>query len=103
MAGTNLYQGQIHGPFQANQEIFTLISKQCAASPKYILHLGIQTRPDNIIINPGALIKITNNEQTMTYEIDKTGMYEVGNTKITSLQFLEDKDNNTIIDYTVVI
>ena len=26
----------------------------------YILHLGIQTRPDNIIINPGALIKITN-------------------------------------------
>ena len=39
----------------------------------------------------------------MTYEIGKTGMYEVGNTKITSLQFLEDKDNNTIIDYTVVI
>ena len=103
MAGTNLYQGQIYGPFQANQEIFTLISRQCAVQPKYILHLGIQTKPDNIIINPGALIEIVNNGQTMTYEIGKTGMYEVGNTKITSLKFLEDKDNNTIIDYTVVI
>lgn len=103
MAGTNIYQGQIRGPFNANQDIFPLISSQCAIAPKYILHLGIQTEPDNVVLHPESLIEITNHGQTLTYEVGKTGMYEVGNTKITSLKFFKNKDNNTIIDYTVVI
>ena len=103
MAGTNIYQGQIHGPFAANQDIFELISNQCTTRPRYILHLGIQTRTDNIVIHPEALVEITNHNQTMTYEIGKTGIYEVGNTEITSLRFLNDRDNNTIIDFTVVL
>ena len=37
------------------------------------------------------------------YEIGKTGIYEIGNTEITSIYFAQDTDENSIIDYTIQV
>lgn len=99
----NIYQGQIQGPFKANEELMNKIAEQCKTAPRYIKHLGIQTETDNIIINPNALVELTICGKDQTIEIGKTNCYEIGNTKVTSIKFLEDKDNNTIIDYTAIL
>lgn len=99
----NIYQGQLQGPFKANKELMDLIKEQCLTAPKYVKHLGIQTATDNIIINPGALVKLTICGKEQTIEVGKTNCYEIGNTQITSIKFAEDKDNNTIIDYTAIL
>lgn len=102
MAGTNIYQGQIFGPFKANQELMDLIAEQCVSVPKYLTHIGIQTETHNVLIHPNTLIEMVICGKTYTIEIGKTGVYEIGNTEITSIKFLNDRDNNTIIDFTVV-
>ena len=101
MAGANIFQGQIFGPFKANQELMDLIAKQCTSAPKYIKHLGIQTETHNVLIHPNTLIEMIIGGQKQSIEIGKTGIYEIGNTNITSIKFLNDRDNNTIIDFTV--
>ena len=88
--GSNVHQGQLRGPFAAEQELFTLIKKAAAVPFTYITHIGVQTDVRNIIIVNGK-----------EYEIGKTGIYEIGNTEITSLKFKEDVDINTIVDYTI--
>lgn len=87
----NMFMGQLCGPFFANEELYNLIEEQAATDILYIMHLGISTKKDTMVYINGEL-----------YQIGKTGMYEVGNTKITSIYFQEDTDNNTIIDYTVL-
>ena len=86
----NVHQGQLRGPFTAEQELFTLIKEAAAVPFTYITHIGVQTDVRNIIIVNGK-----------EYEIGKTGIYEIGNTEITSLKFKEDVDINTIVDYTI--
>ena len=88
--GNNVHQGQLRGPFTAEQELFTLIKEAAAVPFTYITHIGVQTDIRNIIIVNGK-----------EYEISKTGIYEIGNTEITSLKFKEDVDINTIVDYTI--
>ena len=88
--GNNVHQGQLRGPFTAGQELFTLIKEAAAVPFTYITHIGVQTDIRNIIIINGK-----------EYEIGKTGIYEIGNTEITSLKFKEDVDINTIVDYTI--
>lgn len=88
--GNNVHQGQLRGPFIAEQELFTLIKEAAAVPFTYITHIGVQTDIRNIIIVNGK-----------EYEIGKTGIYEIGNTEITSLKFKEDVDINTIVDYTI--
>ena len=88
--GNNVHQGQLRGPFTAEQELFTLIKEAAAVPFTYITHIGVQTDVRNIIIVNGK-----------EYEIGKTGIYEIGNTEITSLKFKEDVDINTIVDYTI--
>ena len=99
----NKYQGQLQGPFKANEELMNRITEQCLTAPNYVKHLGIQTATDNVIINPNALVVLTICGKEQTIEIGKTNCYEIGNTKITSIKFLEDKDNNTIIDYAAIL
>ena len=99
----NIYQGQIQGPFKANEDLMNKVVEQCKTAPKYIKHLGIQTETDNILINPNALVTLIICGKEQTIEIGKTNCYEIGNTKVTSIKFLEDKDNNTIIDYTAIL
>ena len=86
----NRYMGQLKGPFKANQELFELIKADAAIDIKYVKHLGIQT-------DVSAIVIINNKE----YEIGKTGIYEIGNTDITSIMFKADTDDNTLIDYTI--
>lgn len=88
--GNNVHQGQLRGPFTAEQELFTLIKEAAAVPFTYITHIGVQTDVRNIIIVNGK-----------EYEIGKTGIYEIGNTEITSLKFKENVDINTIVDYTI--
>ena len=88
--GNNVHQGQLRGPFTAEQELFTLIKEAAAVPFTYITHIGVQTDIRNIIIVNGK-----------EYEIGKTGIYEIGNTEIASLKFKEDVDINTIVDYTI--
>ena len=103
MDKVNKYQGQLQGPFKAGQELMTLIAEQCIAAPAYIKHIGIQTATDNVVLHPQALIQMTICGKEHTIEIGKTNCYEIGNTEITSVKFMEDKDNNTIVDYTVIL
>ena len=88
--GENRYMGQLKGPFKANQELFELMKSDAAIDIKYVKQLGIQT-------DVSAIVIINNKE----YEIGKTGIYEIGNTDITSIMFKADTDDNTLIDYTI--
>ena len=90
--GDNGYTGQLLGPFEANQELMDLIQQDALREIEYVKHLGIQTEI-------GSLLKIDDE----TIEVGKTGIYEIGNTEINSIYFLEDTDDNTIIDYTVIL
>lgn len=88
--GLNLVTGQLKGPFQANQELMEKIKKDSAIESFYVKHLGIQTEV-------GYYIYINSKE----FEIGKTGIYEIGNTQVSSLYFKQDTDENSIIDYVI--
>lgn len=103
MNNVNIYQGQIQGPFKANQELMNVIREQCITAPKYVKHLGIQTKVTEITTTPNNLVKLNICGKETTIEIGTTHVYEIGNTKVTSIKFLEDKDNNTIIDYIAIL
>ena len=86
----NKFQGQIKGPFNAGEELMDLINADAAIEVSYVTHLGVQTEtPYYIQINGESV------------EIGKTGIYEIGNTEITSIIFEQDVDDNTIIDYVI--
>ncbi len=82
--------GQLLGPFKANEELYNKIIADAAYPVLYINHLGIQTDIRNFVYINGN-----------KYEIGKTGIYEVGNTEITSIYFESDTDDNSIIDYSI--
>ena len=88
----NGYTGQLIGPFNANQDLYALIKATAIQPILYVQHLGIQTDIKNYIFINGKEVEIGN-----------TGIYEIGNTEITSLYFAQDVDNNTIIDYTIIL
>lgn len=88
--GLNLVTGQLKGPFQENQELIEKIKEDSAIESFYVKHLGVQTEV-------GYYIYINNKE----FEIGKTGIYEIGNTKISSLYFKQNTDENSIIDYVI--
>ena len=90
--GNNGYSGQLLGPFTANEDLMDLIQQDAIGEIDYVKHLGIQT-------NIGAFVSINNS----IVEIGKTGIYEIGNTEINSIYFLENTDDNTIIDYTIIL
>lgn len=86
----NMYMGQLVGPFSANEELYDKVIEDAGTAILHIKHLGIQAEVSTIIF--------INGEER---EIGKTGIYEIGNTEVTSLYFKEDMDKNTIIDYTI--
>lgn len=86
----NIYQGQIIGPFEAYEELYDRIKADAAVNVYCVKHIGVQTDVRNVIL--------INGEER---EIGKTGIYEIGNTEITSIQFPIDVDKNTIIDYII--
>lgn len=90
--GSNGYSGQLLGPFTANEELIDLIQQDAIREIDYVKHLGIQT-------DIGIFVSVNGN----IVEIGKTGIYEIGNTQVNSIFFLNDTDDNTIIDYTIIL
>ena len=88
--GDNRRTGQLKGPFIANEELVTKIGMDADFTNFYIRQLGIQTDVGNLVSIDGDI-----------REIGKTGIYEIGNTKIDSLFFIQDTDENSIIDYVI--
>ena len=88
----NGYMGQLKGPFQADEELFTKIQNTSSEKIAAVQHLGIQTVTEDLV-----MIKINGKE----IEIGKTGMYEVRNTEITSIKFKTNVDENTLVDYVI--
>ena len=88
----NGYMGQLKGPFQADEELFTKIQNISSEKIAAVQHLGIQTVTGDLV-----MIEINGKE----IEIGKTGMYEVRNTEITSIKFKTDVDENTLVDYVI--
>ena len=88
----NGYMGQLKGPFQADEELFTKIQNTSSEKIAAVQHLGIQTVTEDFI-----MIEINGKE----IEIGKTGMYEVRNTEITSIKFKTNVDENTLVDYVI--
>ena len=86
----NKFQGQLKGPFSEGQELMDLIKTDAAIDVAYVTHLGVQTETPYYISINGKQV-----------EIGKTGIYEIGNTEITSIIFKQDVDDNTIIDYVI--
>ena len=88
----NGYIGQLKGPFQADEELFTKIQNTSSEKIAAVQHLGIQTVTGDLV-----MIEINGKE----IEIGKTGMYEVRNTEITSIKFKTNVDENTLVDYVI--
>lgn len=103
MKKINICQGQLIGPFEANQNLMSLINDQCVSTPKYLKHIGIQTDVHDVVKHPETLIELKVNGKLFTIEIGKTGIYEIGNAEVTLIRFLNDRDNNTIVDYIAVL
>ncbi len=72
---------QMRGPFRANTEIITSPMKK----------IGIQTKVRN-------QCKINN----IVFEIGKTGLLEFEDVKITSLIFLQDEPESTLVDGIII-
>ena len=88
----NGYMGQLKGPFQADEELFTKIQNASSEKIAAVQHLGIQTVTEDLV-----MIEINGKE----IEIGKTGMYEVRNTEINSIKFKTNVDENTLVDYVI--
>lgn len=86
----NIYTGQLKGPFNAGEELFTKIQNDAAITVSFVKHLGVQA-------DKGSVISINHKD----VEIGETGIYEIDNTEIKSLIFTTDMAENTIIDYTI--
>ena len=86
----NGHMGQLVGPFKAKQELYHLIQENAYVNIMYVEQIGVQTAKDAILY--------INHEP---FQIGKGGIYEIGNTEITSLYFDKDTDEYTIIDYVV--
>lgn len=85
----NKYQGQLVGPFSANEELMTKINAQSAVDNPIVTHLGIEAEPNAIMIINGNEI----------YMGEKQYNYEIWNTEVTSIKFKKNMDKNTKIDY----
>lgn len=91
--GYNNYQGQILGPFSSGEEIVTKIRNDSALQNIYVWHLGITAEE-------GSQFRL-NGQNGFLIQVGYTGMYEIGNTQITSIVPQQSLDANTIIDYVI--
>ena len=76
---------QLKGPFKANQDLVQLIETESAMS--YIKKLGIQSIPSHKC-----------NINNKVFEIGKTDLLEFDDVMITSLFFLQEEPESTLVD-----
>lgn len=99
------YQGQLCGPFTAEDNIFAMIKNQIKETTSIendfniiITHLGIQAKP-------GTVVRINSQTTDGDFYISKRKILEFNHTnsddcEISSIFFPYGADNTTIIDYT---
>ena len=99
------YQGQLCGPFTAEDNIFAMIKNQIKEKTSIendfniiITHLGIQAKP-------GTVVRINSQTTDGDFYISKRKILEFNHTnsddcEISSISFPEGADSTTIIDYT---
>lgn len=97
---TNGYFGMIQGPFVANEEIFTKIQEQCLYQIDYISKIGIIYNGNlNLDVNNTIFPKIIVIINDIQFQIGKTKILELEDTKINSIKFKENTDDKIYIDY----
>ena len=101
MADTiNGFYGHLSGPFKKDIQIFNILNQQSGRRINYISKLGIHCVYNfDLDIQgqwyPEIIVKINNRDFT----IGRTGILELENCQIISIQFLNDTNNNVYIDY----
>lgn len=102
----NGFFGHLSGPFEKDIQIFNILNQQSGRKINYISKLGIHCFYNfdlDIKDYPQQyepwypLIKLNINGKEFT--IGKTGMLELEDCQITSIQFLNDTGDNVYIDY----
>ena len=88
----NGYMGQLQGPFKANEDLYAKIKENANTDFQFIDHLGIQTKKDTMI-----------NINGKSFQVGRTGTYEITNAEVTALHFEEDTDEYSLVDYTIYI
>ena len=97
---TNGYFGMIQGPFIANEEILTKIQEQCLYQIDYISKIGIIYNGDlNLDVNNTIFPKIIVIINDIQFQIGKTKILELEDTKINSIKFKKNTDDKIYIDY----
>ena len=102
----NGFYGHLSGPFEKNVQIFNILNQQSGRRINYISKLGIHCvynfdldikdyPPEYTSWYPPIKVNINNKEFT----IGKTGILELEDCQITSIEFLNDTDDNVYIDY----
>lgn len=77
---------QLTGPFEIRQDLIPIIRKQCSDF-HFVTRLGISAVDGDMVSINGEV-----------FEIGKTGMFEVKNINISSIYFLKDMPETTIVD-----
>ena len=96
----NGFYGHLSGPFEKDVQIFNILNQQSGRRINYISKLGIHCVYNfDLDIKgqwyPEIIAKINN----IDFTIGKTGILELENCQITSIEFLIDTDDNIYIDY----
>lgn len=98
MAAKNF--GHISGPFQANENILLKIQQQEETDIDFLIKLGVHYIGNFDLDILGKYVPeqhvLINN---IDFQIGKTRMLELQDCQITSIIFLEDKDDRYFIDY----
>lgn len=87
----NKFYGQIRGPFTAGEDIFAKIKVKMGGTSNYLSTLGIQAFC-------GKLVNINGNQ----FEIGPAEMLDFEDINVTSLSFVDDVGEDTIIDFTYI-
>lgn len=104
---TNGFFGHIQGPFDANVNIVDLMQNNCNKTINYISKLGICYNQNYFLaVNVAnkdwtdpVVVSITDDKTTSIFQIGKTGILELEDTKITSISFLTSMPSNVFIEY----
>ena len=96
----NGFYGHLSGPFEKDVQIFNILNQQSGRRINYISKLGIHCVYNfDLDIKgqwyPEIIAKINN----IDFTIGKTGILELEDCQITSIQFLNDTNDNVYIDY----
>ena len=96
----NGFYGHLSGPFKKDVQIFNILNQQSGRRINYISKLGIHCVYNfNLDIQgqwyPQIIVKINN----IDFTIGRTGILELEDCQIISIQFLNDTNDNIYIDY----